>query len=266
MKKISLPKNLPFPELIEKAKTFLNKTFQDKNEKLLEELEAQEVKNPNDFRLKQKLAEAYYKTSRFEDAAQTYLEIATHHEKEGFHLKAIEAYKNVLKIKPDSVDINLKLAKLYLKVDMLTKAANQYRIAISHYAKKSDHKKGVELAQELVKIDPSEENRAKLAEIYHTSGMKEEAIQEYEILAKDARAQKNYDKLLHYYEMILPHRPQNTNIIRDICILYLRKKEAERALNIMEQYNVNQAGEFQDLVEKSKLMLEALRKQRKLGN
>ena len=93
--------------------------------------------------------------------------------------------------------------------------------------------------------------------------MKDEAVKQYEILANNYRAVKDYDKLLYFYEMLLPHKKNNKPIIKDVCILNLRKKNPQRALKIMEQCQVLEDPDFADLVKKSKLMLEMIKKQKK---
>lgn len=256
--------NFHLPKIkIEKLKEFSQKLFSDKGDRELKELLAVMARNPDDTRLKQRVADAYYRLGRIDEAVQCFQEIAEHNEAEDFILKAIDTYKTILKIRPDLVDINLRLSTLYLKVNMLIEAANQLRIAINHYARAGDTERTLHLAQQLVKIDPSNENRGKLAEIYQGCGMTEDAMRQYEFLAKDARLKKNYEKLLHFYEMILPHRPGNNAILKDVCILYLRKKQPERVLASMEQYKVGADPMFADLGNKAKLMMEAIKRQKK---
>lgn len=256
MKKLALPKiNLDiFKELVRR--------FQDRIPKELQSLLAESNEKPDDMRVRQRIAEYHYRHDELDEAVALYQEIAEYYDKEGFVLKAIDTCKSVLKIKPDLVDVNLRLAALYLKVDMKTEASNQFRIAINHFGRAGDTDRTLSLAQQLVQVDGSNENRAKLAEIYIGCGMAEEAVKQYEILAKEYRLKKNYDKLLHYYELILPHRPTNLAIVKDLCILYLRKKHPDRALHIMEQYKVAGDPNFSDLAEKVRLMQEALRRKK----
>ncbi len=243
-------------------KKIANQFLQDKDALALEELKTGETETPGDMRIKQKIAETYYKMNRSDEAANTFLEIARHFEGENFFMKAIKTYKSILQIKPDLIEINLKLAELYRKMNMTLEASNQYRIAITAFAGVGNKPKALSLAEELVKIDPSQENRTKLAEIYQVNGMKEEALGQYEDLAKQYRIEKKYDRLLHIYELILPHRPQNTAIVKDICVLHLRAQNPQRALQIIEQYKLTRDEGFKELVEKAGLMIEVLKRQK----
>lgn len=258
--KFKLPK---FDINSEKIQEFKKKFFQDKYEKILKDLTELETENPGDMRLKQKVAEIYYKKDRVDDAVEKYREIAAHFEKEDFTLKAIKACKSILKIKPDLVEYNLKLAALFLKLGMTNEAASQYRIAINYFASRSESEKTIKLSQELVKIDPSYENRDKLAEIYQNYGMSAEAVKQYEVLAQHFRTLKDFDKLLHYYELLLPHKKDNKALIKDVCILHLRRQRPERALKILDIYKVMDDPFYDELVNKAKLMIDALKKQPK---
>lgn len=259
-------KNFKLPKInfsSEGLKEISKKIFQDRYEKVLLDLIELEEENPNDMRVKHKIAEIYYKKEMIEEAVNKYREIAQYFEKEEFILKAIKACNSLLKIKPDLVQFNLKLAALYLKLGMINEAAGQYRIAINYYATHGDPAKTLGLSQDLVKIDPSNDNRAKLAEIYQNAGMGKEALKQYEIIAKDYRIKKDYAKLLYFSELILPHQPENKAVLKDVCILHLRNQRPERALKILDHYKMTDAPDFAELVTKAKLMMEALRKNRK---
>lgn len=258
--KLALPKFKIDPE---RLKAFSKKIFQDKLEKTLQDLIELESENPDDMRVKQKLADILYKQGRVDEAIAKLKAIVNFYEKEDFVLKAIRACKNVLKIKPSLIDFNLKLASLYEKIGLINETANQFRIAINHFATVGDKEKMLALSQDLVKMDPSNDNRCKLAEIYQNFGMIAEAVKQYQILAKYHRAKKDYDKLLNFYELILPHEKDNKTLLHDVCILHLRKKRPDRALKILEHYKALADPQFADLVTKGKLMVEALKKQKK---
>jgi tetratricopeptide (TPR) repeat protein len=256
-------RKVDFSALKERFEALRKKWFQSPSEKLLQDLLKLELDDPNDLRYKQRLAEAYYRLDRIDEAVSKYAEIAAAHEKQDFNLKAIKVYKSILKIKPQLIDINLRLAQLFAKVGLMGESANQFRIAVNHFAIRGDGEKTVALSQQLVKIDPSNTNRHKLAEIYQSAGMVEKALEQYEILSKEYRAAKNYDRLLQVYEMILPHKPGNKAILKDVCILYLRQQRPEKALSAMDRYKASDTDEtFKSLYEKARLMLDALIRQR----
>lgn len=253
--------------LSEKKIHSIGKFFQDKDERVLEDLLDLERENPGDTRVKIKIAETLFKRHQIAEAIQKLESAAQDFCRDEFHLKAIDVYKKILRIRPDYIMANLRLSELYQKLGMVTEAANQLRIIINHHAQEGELPEARELAEKVVRMDPSLENRIKLAEIYQSCRLTEQAVEQYENIAGQYRNQKNYDRLLHFYELIMPHKPENTAILKDICILHLRQKNPQRALHFMEQYKVADSPHFKELQDKANLMMDALKRQknRKMG-
>ena len=216
-------------------------------------------KHPEDMRIRFKIAELYYRGRQIQKAITTYQEIAKLYEEKNFVLKAASVYKNMLKLDPTLIDLNIKVAELYLKLDMVPDAANQYRIAIQVLGPRGDKDRLVALTKKLVEIEPTPENRRKLCEVYQSLGLAREAIEQYEILANHYRTSKQYDDLLRVYELILAHKPDNKTMIKDVCILYLRRKEPDHAIRTMERFKVDQDEAFADLYDKARTMKKLLR-------
>ncbi len=244
-----------------KVKEVFSRLFQkNKYEKLLSEYISLSEKHPDDQRIWLKIAETYFKARDIDNAVLSYKRVAESFEKENFFLKAVAAYKNILKIKPTLVEINLKLAALYSKIGMTQDMVGQYRIAMNFFESRGDKDQLIETSRKLLEVNPTAANRRKLAEIYQNAGMMNEALEQYEILSREFRLNKQYDDLLRIYELMLPHKPKNHPLIRDICILYLRRQEPDAALRVMERHHVDTDPEFSTLYEKARLMREALRK------
>lgn len=240
------------------------KLFEDRTDRDIESYESTLQSEPKNIKVLTKLAPLFYKKGRFEEAVECLLKVADEQEKENFTLKAIDTCKSILRIDPQRTDINLRMIELFNKVGMKAEAAGQYRIAINALARAGEKEKSLELAERLVQSDPSPENRAKLAEIYHHYGLREEAVKQYEFLAREARHQKNFPKLMHYYELILPQRPSNLAILKDLCILYLRDKNPERTLQLIDHYKASHDASFAELAVKAKQMVDALKRQKKV--
>lgn len=245
-----------------KIKELASRLFQkNKYERILVDYLALAEEHPNDMRIRLKIAETYFQSKDIANAIAAYRQVADHYEKENFILKAVAIYKNILKLDPTLVEINMKLAELYKKLNMLPDCVNQYRIVMETHATLGEKEKVIETCRQLVEIDPSVSNRRKLAEIYHTHGLTKEAVEQYEILAHEFRKNKQYDNLLRIYELILPHKPQSRSLIKDVCILYLRRQEPDNAVRTMERYKVDTEPEFTNIYEKAQQMKEALRRQ-----
>ena len=244
-----------------KLKEIASRLFQkNRYERVLNDLKDLAIQRPEDMRIRIRMAETWFRAKDIPKAVQIYQEIAERYEQENFILKAVAVYKNILKLNPLLVGINVKLADSYQKLGMQADAVNQYRIMIETYTTMGDKEKVVETCKKLVEMDPTPANRRKLGEIYQTHGMVKEAMEQYEILAREYRLGKQYDELLRVCELILPHKPDNQALIKDICILYLRRQEPDHAIRTMERYKMDGEPAFADLYDKAKQMREILRK------
>lgn len=241
-------------------KLLFGRLFQkNKYEKPLRDLQAQYAQNPEDMRLKAQIAEMYFKARQMDLAIEAYEEIARTYIEQNFILKAVSVYKNILKLKPTFVEINLKLAALYEKLDMVTDAANQYRIALQVFSHRDNKEKALEIGKKLAEMDPTTQNLRKLAEIYQAQGYKEESIVTFEKVAALHRKKKEYDELLQVYELILPHKKTNHNMIKDMCILYLRNQDPDHVIRTLERLGLEDNPLFTEILQKADVMKKALR-------
>lgn len=245
-----------------KLKEVVSKLFQkNRYERVLKDLKDLAAQRPEDMRIRIRMAETWFRAKETPKAIHIYQEIAERYEQDNFILKAVAVYKNILKLSPLLVEINAKLADLYQKLGLLPDAVNQYRIMIETYTTMGDKEKVIGTSKKMVEVDPTPANRRKLGEIYQTHGMVKEAMEQYEILAREYRLNKQYDELLRVSELILPHKPDNQALIKDICVLYLRRQEPDHAIRTMERHKVDGEPAFADLYDKARQMREILRKQ-----
>jgi len=231
----------------------------DKRLKILHDLQQLADSRPNDMRVQIKIADTYYKLQEWDKAIATMDLVANSYIEQDFPQKAIASYKKMLMINPNLSSTNEKLAKLYEKIGQKQDAVIQYRIALQNYYSLGNQEKIIAVTKKIAELDSSLLNKRHLAEIYQAFGMMNEALQEFETVAQLYRQNKQFDELLKLYEIILPHKPTNHSLIRDVCILYLRKQQPEHAIKTIEKYKVDTDPAFNDLYEKAKLMKKALR-------
>jgi len=97
--------------------------------KAIAEIQAQLEKRPSDVRLLLKLADIYQKEGRASDANEIYGRVAGQYVVEGFLLKGIAIYRQVLRHDPSHAAERTKLAALYRSVGMVAEAEEQERHA-----------------------------------------------------------------------------------------------------------------------------------------
>jgi pilus assembly protein FimV len=229
----------------------------------LKEMIAQSALDPGDLRLKLQIGKKYFKKKDVQNGIVWYQEVAEKYEEEDFILKAIAIYKEILKYSPGSVEFNEKLGDLFLKVGIAADAAQQYTIVIHYYLTHHQPENALRVCQKLVEAQPEEvQHRLRLAELYFNQGMEEESLAEYENIARQLRKDlKQLDILAEVYEKILLKRPKEMNLLRELCVFYLKLKNPQKAIRKIERYKLEKDEQFKPIYEKAIQLKEILGKE-----
>ena len=133
--------------------------------------------DPRDVRVLQKMGELYQKKNDNPQAASSSPRSPRVYSPDGFFLKAVALYKQVLKLNPNLLEVNLKLAELHQQLGLMTEAMAYFQVVVAnHYDKAGDTKATLDTLKKMVDLDP--ENVAveiKLAELYAREKMGGEA-------------------------------------------------------------------------------------------
>lgn len=215
-------------KIIEQAEGYLKGGRLDRAIKEYQRLVAED---PSDMRVRLKIADIYAKKREIPAAIKQYREVADAYSREGFHLKAIAVYKMILKLSPTLIEVNEKLGDLYRQVGLDNDAINQYYIVVSWYDSKGKVQEAMAVRQKIVAIDPSNTTgRIRLAEMLQSEGKMEESVREYEQVSEVLANRKDRDGLIEVYEKMLYLRPDNFEMLRNLCRIYFDKREFKRAL------------------------------------
>ncbi len=241
---------------LDQVKGFFHKNkFEKELKEALEGLQA----SPQDSRLKIRLGEIYFRMKDIPKGIEVFSEVAEAYTREGFYLKAVAIYKNIIRMSPGSVQFNEKLAELYKQLGLTKDAINQYLIVIHAYQNRQDKEKVLELARKMVEVDPQDvQNRLRLAEIYFNHGLQNEALKEYEQIGNQLKGEggKQLGLLIEVLEKVFFRRPQDKNLLRELCILYLKNHDPETALRKIEKYKLEKEGDFEKIHEKALEMMQ----------
>ena len=130
--------------------------------------------DPKDVRVWLKIGDLYAKKGAKQEATETYLKVARFYHDQGFYLKAVAVYKQILKLDPRLVDVNLKLAELYRQLGLLSDAMQHYESVAAFFHREGKTKEALATVKQLVELDPENiATRIKLAELYSKEGMAE---------------------------------------------------------------------------------------------
>jgi pilus assembly protein FimV len=187
--------------------------------------------DPKDVRILQKMGELYQKKNDNASAATFIVKVAESYAKDGFFLKAVAQYKQVLKLDPTLVDINIQLAELHQQLQLMGEAMAYYQVVANHYDKQGDVKKSLDVLRKMVDLDPDNvQSRVKLADLYVRERMNDEAVGELSRAAEHLKRQNRIDDYLRVAERISALKPDDLGLARELAELYLQRNDQKRAL------------------------------------
>src|SRR5689334_9630646 len=191
--------------------------------------------DPKDVRVWLKIGDLYAKKGSKQDATETYLKVARFYQDQGFYLKAVAVYKQILKLDPRLVDVNLKLAELYRQLGLLSDAMQHFEQVAGHFHREGNTKDALATVRQLVDLDPENiATRIKLAELYSKEGLTEDACKEFGVASEQLRRQGRQDDFIKVSERLLWHKPENAALNRELAGLYLRRNDPRRALQKLQ--------------------------------
>ena len=191
--------------------------------------------DPKDVRVWLKIGDLYAKQGSKQDASETYLKVARFYEDQGFAEKAVAVYKQVLKLDPRLVDVNLKLADLYRAAGKQAEAMQYFEAVAGHFHREGNTKEALATVRKVVELDPENiATRIKLAELYSKETMVAEAVAEFVVACDQLRRQNRPEDFLKVAERLLWHNPENHALNRELAALYLQRKDPRRALQKLQ--------------------------------
>src|SRR5690348_16880408 len=191
--------------------------------------------DPKDVRVWLKIGDLYAKKGAKQDAIDTYLKVARFYHEQGFFLKAVAGYTQILKLDPRLVDVNLQLAELYRQLGLMSDAMQHYESVAAQFHRDGNTKEALDTVKKLVDLDPENiATRIKLAELYSKEELVEDAVQQFDVACEQLRRQGRQDDFIKVAERLLWHKPDNHALNRELAGLYLRRNDPRRALQKLQ--------------------------------
>lgn len=191
--------------------------------------------DPRDVRVWLKIGDLYAKKGSKQEAVETYLRVAHFYHEQGFFLKAVAVYKQILKLDPRLVDVNLKLAELYRQLGLMSDAMQHFEAVAAHFHREGNTRDALAAVRKLVDLDPENiATRIKLAELYSKEGMTQDAVGAFAVACDQLRRQGRQDDFIKVAERLLFHQPDNHALNRELAALYLHRNDPRRALQKLQ--------------------------------
>lgn len=206
-------------------------------EKATREYEKIARDDPRDIKVRQKLGDLYAREDKKEDALEQYNFAAKYYSDDGFHLKAIAVYKQIIKLDPSQIQINLKLADLYHKQNLIGDSIKQFQLVYSHYERKGDTLRVLDTLDKMAAMAPANLSlRMKLADAYYRNNLVERSLDEYIKIGDQLKKEDRTDDLIKIYEKLIKLNPQRIDMITELADIYLNNKnmsdKAEEKVNL----------------------------------
>ncbi|MEM9192604.1 MAG: tetratricopeptide repeat protein [Myxococcota bacterium] len=191
--------------------------------------------DPRDVRTWLKIGDLYTRKGSRSEACETYARVAQHYANQGFFLKAVAVYKQILKLDPGRLDVSLSLAEMYERLQLVSDALNTYEHVAAAYAREGNIDRALDTLARMADLDP--ENipvRIKLAEALSKAGRTDEAANAFAIGAELLKDQGRIDDYIKVAERLLYHRPKDVALARDLATRYLDVNDPKRALSKLQ--------------------------------
>ena len=190
------------------------------------------VKNdPEDIRSKLKLGDLHIRAGQTGEAIQVLCEVAEHYGRQGFMLKAVAVYKQILKLDPELPEVSEALASHYHQQGLLTEAVKQYKDAAREYARLGRPLERLEVIRKMVELDPENvADRIRLAEAFSAAGRYSQAVTLFREACRILERRDRPQLYCKVAERLLHHQPDDFEVNRALAAHYLKERDAQRGL------------------------------------
>ena len=146
---------------------------------------------PSDFRTLLRMAETYSKMGRPVDAIQTYENVANQYTADGFHMKAIAVYKQMLRVDNNMTDAHKALAEQYQALGMQKDSLRHYETVATLFERGGRLQEALGIFRRMAEQQPDDLNtRVRLADYLAKQRMIDDAAREYQAALKSLPEQK----------------------------------------------------------------------------
>jgi tetratricopeptide (TPR) repeat protein len=218
-------------KILNDATKFLQKGAFDK---AVRELQKLVEDDPKDVRTILKIGDILAKKGDKDDAIKSYRRVAELYGEQGFFLKAVAVYKQILKLDPQHFEVTLKLAELYEQLGLIQEALAQYTLIATLYEQRGDAEERLTILRRMVELDAENvASRVRLAEAFSRENRVADAVEAFRGAANILRAQGRQADYMKVAERLLFHAEQH-DVAQELARLYLGQGDARRAVARLE--------------------------------
>jgi tetratricopeptide (TPR) repeat protein len=215
-------------KLVAEATRYVQKGQWDKAIRVYEKILADD---PRDVRVLLKIGELQQKKGDPASASDTLHRVAKAYTDQGFFLKAVAVYKQIVRLTPGDVRVNEKLAALYQQLGIVSDAMTQLQVVSQAAEAAGDDRRLLDVLGRMVELDPEHAGAAtRLGELHARNGDAAAALVQLRRAADILRRSNRAEDHLRVLERIATLDPADGALVRELANAYLRRGDSKRAL------------------------------------
>jgi tetratricopeptide (TPR) repeat protein len=206
-----------------------------KYEKAISEFQKLVEDDPKDVRTILKIGDTHVKMGHREQAIANYERVATIYSDQGFYLKAVAVFKQMLRVDSNLPDVHLKLAEMYQQLGLISDCLQHYQQVAVFYEQQGKGADTLQILKRMVDLDPDNlPSRIKLAELFAQQGLNDDAVNEFRSAANHLREQERFDDYVRVAERLIYFDPSAIDVTRELATYYMRRGDAKQALGKLQ--------------------------------
>ena len=168
-----------------------------------------------DYNTLNMLGDLYAKASEPDEAVVCFTQVAEHYGKQGFAQKAIAIYNKISRLKPDSLEVSEKLARLYQMKGSVAEAKLHYTTVAEQYSKTGKKAEALGIWKQIADLDPtSTDVYLKIADACWHEKQEDEAADAYTEAGKRLTAKLQFESATAAFSRALEVRPDDLPALR----------------------------------------------------
>jgi tetratricopeptide (TPR) repeat protein len=168
------------------------------------------IESPTDGTIFNSIGDLHLKRNANSEAITSFLQAAAAFRAEGSTLKAIAAYKKILKVDPSRHEVYRHLGDLNAERGLLSSAVQDYLTLGKFYLKEGKSKEALDIYRRIITQDPSNlDAQQQVAELCVQENLQDEAVKVYLQLGRERSAQQRLGEARDAYLAVSRLDPAN---------------------------------------------------------
>src|SRR5262245_2861249 len=191
--------------------------------------------DPSDARSLLKLGDLYTRKGDARGATTNYRKVAQQYAAQGFFLKAVAVWKQILKLDPSDTAAVESLAEMYEKLSLTSDALATYEQVADAWTRAGKSDKALNALGKLATLDASNvASWIRYAEALSKANRVDEAADAFRKGADLLKAQGRIDDFIKVTERLLFHSHEDLDRARELAEIYIERGLAKAALTHLQ--------------------------------